>query len=140
VRRLLAFACSLALATACTSGPALKVQPNGPLLQIAGIEIYNGLSYTVQDVVILVPVSGDYVSCGQILPDSSCSTSFPVRDYRENAVQVSWKEQGEPHSMAPFKLEAPTTASEGQQAYIRVEVFAAGQAGAKLILLEGGPL
>jgi hypothetical protein len=111
-------------------------EPTGPLLQIVGIEIHNALPYTIQDVTILIPESGDFVSCGQVLPDSSCSTSFPVRDYRETAAQLNWKEQGEPRQTAPFILEAPETASEGQQAYIRVEVFSKGQAGAKLLLLE----
>lgn len=129
----------LLFAVACASGPEALELPSGPTLQIVGIEIYNALPFTVQDVTILVPLTGDYVSCGQILPDSSCSTTFPVRDYRDTPVQVSWKEQGEPHSTAPFKLNAPAGAIEGQQAYIRVEVFSAGQAGAKLILKEDTP-
>jgi len=134
LRRFLAIAGVLCLLSACGTPAPKSEQPTGPLLQITGIEIHNALPYTVHDVTILVPDSGDYVSCGQILPDSSCSTSFPVRDYRETAVQLSWKEQGVSHSIAPFILKAPTTATQGQQAYIRVEVFAKGQAGAKVIL------
>lgn len=135
-RRFLTIAGVLCLLSACGAPAPKPEQPTGPLLLITGIEIHNALAYTVQDVTILVPVSGDYVSCGQILPDSSCSTSFPLRDYRETAVQLSWKEQGESHNIAPFILKAPTSAVQGQQAYIRVEVFAKGQAGAKLILLD----
>jgi len=131
--------CSLLLVTACATDPAAKAQVGGPRLQIVGIEIHNALSFIVQDVTISVPASGEYVSCGQVLPESSCSTSFPVRDYRESAVQVNWKEQGEPHSTPAFKLEAPAAASEGRRAYIRVEVFASGQAGAKLVLLDDEP-
>jgi hypothetical protein len=108
----------------------------GPALQIAGVEIFNALPYSVQDVSILAPLTGDFVSCGQILPNSSCSTSFPARDYRENPVQVSWKEHGQPHSTPEFKLDAPDSARDGQSAFIKVEVFAAGEAGARLILLE----
>lgn len=147
-RRFLVIAPLLLMLLACTSQsqptgqasgqPAGKPtrEPMGPLLQIVGIEIHNALPYTIQDVTILIPESGDFVSCGQVLPVSSCSTSFPVRDYRETAVQLNWKEQGEPHQTAPFLLEAPSSAGEGQQAYIRVEVFSKGQAGAKLQLLE----
>ncbi len=127
---------SLTLAVACSSGPVLKDVVSGPLLQITGVEIYNGLGYPVRDVVILVPSSGEYVSCGNVLPQSSCSTTFPARDYRDTTVQVSWTEQGEPHKTAEFKLEAPETAAEGESAYIRVEVFASGQAGARLVLLS----
>jgi hypothetical protein len=85
---------------------------------------------------ILVPESGQFVSCGQILPLSSCSTSFPLQTYQGNGAQVSWKEQGVEQITAVFKLDPPATAINGQMAYIKVEVFDAGQAGAKLILLD----
>jgi len=118
--------------------PAQERPGADPHLQITGVEIYNGLPYSVRDVRILVPASGDFVSCGQILPDSSCSTTFPARDYRENPVQLNWTEHGQAQSTKPFKIRAPQAAQPGQSAYIRVEVFAAGQAGAKLLLLETG--
>lgn len=108
----------------------------GPELQITGVEIYNSLMYPVRDVTILVPASGDYVSCGQIFPETSCATTFPGRDYRENPVQLSWTEHGQPQSTKPFTLKAPAGTRAGQAATIRVEVFAAGQAGATLILVE----
>ncbi len=134
MRRLgILLACTL-LAVACTGGQVGKVRALGPALQINGVEIYNALSYSVQDVSILAPETGEFVSCGEILPASSCSTSFPARDYRENPVVVSWKEHGQAHSTAEFKLDAPVSASDGQSAYIRVEVFEAGQAGATLVL------
>jgi len=136
LKRLLSFVGILWLLVACGSPLPRMEQGSGPLLQITGIEIHNALPYTVHEVTILVPESGDYVSCGQILPDSSCSTTFPVRDYRETAVQLNWKEQGEPQSTAPFILKAPASAGEGENAYIRVEVFAKGQAGAELRLLD----
>lgn len=122
--------------TACATQGTRQERIAGPALQIAGVEIYNGLPYSVHDVSILATSSGDFVSCGQILPDTSCSTTFPVRDYREDPVQVSWTEQGEPHSTKPFKLSPPANAKAGQEAYIRVEVFASGQAGAKLLVLN----
>ncbi|HKX55217.1 MAG TPA: hypothetical protein VJN01_03915 [Xanthomonadales bacterium] len=124
------------ISCATQSGPEDEDSGSGPELQIAGVEIYNGLPYSVQDVSILVPLSGEFVSCGQILPDSSCSTTFPARDYRESPAQVSWTEHGVQHSTKPFKLKAPLGATAGQGAYIRVEVFASGQAGAKLLMLE----
>lgn len=110
--------------------------PSGPALQITGVEIHNNLVYPVQDVTILVPATGEYVSCGQIFPRTSCSTTFPARDYRENPVQLSWKEYGQSQSTKPFKLKAPAGTREGQAATIRVEVFAAGQAGANLLLVD----
>jgi hypothetical protein len=118
---------------ACSSSQLTK-RAGGPQLQISGVEIYNALAHSVNDVIIRVPSTGEYVSCGHILPDSSCSASFPARDYRDTPVQVGWTEKGEPHQTPEFKLEAPAAAIEGEMAYIRVEVFASGQAGARLVL------
>lgn len=122
--------------TACAATQTSQGLRAGPALQIAGVEIHNGLPYSVHDVSILVPSSGDFVSCGQILPDTSCSTKFPLRDYREFPMQISWTEHGLPHSTKPFKLSPPADALAGQGAYIRVEVFASGQAGAELLMLK----
>lgn len=126
------------LLAACTTKTAKNDndQDDFTILQIAGVEIYNGLSYSIQDVIIKVPVSGDFVSCGEVLPASSCATSFPLREYQGNKVQVSWKENGQEFSTAEFRLTPPDSAIAGQEAYIRVEVFAEGQAGAKLVLLQ----
>lgn len=124
---------SLALASCAAKG----IGPDSmaaPQLQITGVEIHNALPYPVKDVSILVPATGEFVSCGQIFPESSCASSFPARDYRENPVQISWTEHGQPHSTKPFSLKPPSGAYAGQSAYIRVEVFATGQAGATLVL------
>jgi len=136
--RLIAVAGTLLQLHACSTSGGQTPPAQGPALQISGVEIYNGLAYPVEDVVILVPASGEFVSCGNVLPDSSCSTSFPARDYRETPVQVSWTEQGEPHHTPEFKLAAPAAARDGETAYIRVEVFSSGQAGAKLVLMPPG--
>jgi len=126
------------LFAACATKTAKNDPDDFTILQIAGVEIYNGLSYSIQDVTIKIPDSGDFVSCGEVLPASSCATSFPLREYMGNKVQVSWKENGQEFSTAEFRLTPPATAIAGQEAYIRVEVFAAGQAGAKLVLLPSG--
>jgi hypothetical protein len=128
-------AAGLAFAGCAAQGDRPKTS-SGPALQITGVEIHNSLVYPVRDVTILVPATGEYVSCGQIYPETSCSTTFPARDYRDNPVQLSWKEYGQSQSTRPFTLKAPASAREGQAAYIRVEVFAAGQAGANLLLVE----
>ena len=133
----LAGAASLALQASCATPSTEGTNTRAPtVLQIAGIEIFNGLPYIIHDVTVLVPLSGDYVSCGQILPDTACSTSFPLREYQGNPVQVTWTELGEPQGTPEFSLEAPATATSGQRAFVRVEVFAKGQAGARLVLLD----
>jgi hypothetical protein len=106
---------------------------SGPIVEIEGVEIRNELLSVVTDVQILVPQTGDFVGCGTILPNSSCSTTFPLRNYQGNAVNVSWKEQGRMHTTDDFVIKIPAALDTTKPARILVLIFAIGQAGAKLV-------
>ena len=120
------------LIAACST-PGDKKASMVPGIEIDGVEIFNQLRYAVSDVQILVPSTGAFVGCGTILGGTSCSTSFPGRAYRRNAVQVTWKERGQPFSTGDFDIDVPHERSASQQYWIQVVIFAPGQAGAKLV-------
>ena len=121
--------------TACSAAEPRQKRDHTSL-EVAGIRIANDLAIDVTDVRILVPATGDFVSCGNILARTSCSTSFPGRAYRGNPVQVSWKENGEPNSTPEFRLEAPSNLGEANSAWIEVVIFLPGQAGAHFVTGE----
>lgn len=104
-----------------------------PGIAIDGVEIINKLSFSVTDVQILVALSGDFVSCGTILRKTSCSTSFPGREYQGSPVEVTWKEQGQANTTGNFVIDPPASADSGHPWWIEVVIFAPGQAGAKLV-------
>jgi len=120
------------LIAACST-PGAKKASVVPGINIDGVEILNQLQYPVSDVQILVPSTGAFVGCGTILGGTSCSTSFPGREYRRNAVQVTWKERGQPFSTGDFDIDVPRERSASQEYWIKVVIFAPGQAGAKLV-------
>ena len=103
-----------------------------PGIEIDGVEIVNELGYQVTDVMILVPRTGAFVGCGTVLGGTSCSTSFPGRAYQQNAVQVTWKELGQPYTTGDFNISLPADLQSSHQFWIKVVIFAPGQAGAKL--------
>jgi hypothetical protein len=105
----------------------------GSVIAIDGVQIINKLSITVTDVQILVPKTGNFVSCGTILRNTSCSTSFPGREYERSPVQVSWKEQAQGHTTGNFVIEPPAGLDPSRPMWIEVVIFAPGQAGAKLV-------
>ena len=58
------------LAASCAStGPKTR-QPADTGVDIAGIVFHNALNYTVTEVMALVPATGGFAGCGNILPHS----------------------------------------------------------------------
>ena len=130
-------ACLMLVVCACAPviEEATKSKDSG--IDIDGITFRNQLLYPVTDVMVEVPATGRFASCGNILGRSQCSTSFPSSDYRQNAIVVSWKEYGEPHRTAEFLVKIPAGMQPGSAAWMEVIVFAPGQAGAKLVSPPG---
>ena len=100
---------------------------------IDGVVIRNELALAVTDVTLLVPFSGNFVSCGNIMARSECSTTFPGRDYYANKIIVTWKEYGEPHSTGEFVISIPDAMDHSQPVRLEVIIFNRGQAGAQLV-------
>ncbi len=119
------------LAAACSNIP--RDIPEATGIVIEGAVIRNELAFPVTDVQLLVPASGNFVGCGNIMARSQCSTTFPERDYHANAVVISWKERGQPHSTGEFVIKIPEKFDFSRPARLEVVIFNLGQAGAKLI-------
>jgi len=124
------------LAAACTTTAPVRT-PHGPAVEIDGVKISNRLRSMVTDVELLALSSGDFVSCGSILPDTSCSTSFPGKSYSGGKMRISWKEQGVPKSTGDFVLDTGQFRDRPQALWVEVIVFAPGQAGARLVQQPG---
>jgi hypothetical protein len=122
-----------AMLNACVSATPVQ-EPTGPTgIVLEGIVIRNELLYPVKDVMINVPATGAFAGCGNIMPRSECRTRFEAVDYAGNALVVSWKEYGKPHTTGEFDIDIPQHLDPGIPAWLEVIVFAKGQAGAKLI-------
>lgn len=132
-RSYLLFLCGILLLPSCGSVSGKRDLPQVADIVIDGIIIQNGLAYTVTDVMILVPETGAFAGCGNILSRTACSNAFPEVVYRERAVVISWKEHGEPQKTDEFVVETPVNLLAGKPAWIEVTLFAPGQAGARLI-------
>lgn len=109
------------------------IQPIATGIVIDGVVIRNELALAVTDVTLLVPFSGNFVSCGNIMARSECSTTFPGRDYYANKIIVTWKEYGEPHSTGEFVISIPDAMDHSQPVRLEVIIFNRGQAGAQLV-------
>lgn len=127
MRMTLTCLCALLL-SACASRPAERV----PLLQIEGLLIENKTQMWVTAVRILVPATGNFVSCSTITPQSMCSTTFPETSYTGNPVEITWSQGGQEHSTGEFVIQLPVDLDTGKPARILVVITGPGLAGAMI--------
>ena len=99
-------------------------------MQITGMVMENQTQLYVSAVRVLVPVTGNFVSCGNISPGSMCSTTFPETAYTGNPVEITWSQGGQIHSTGQFVLRLPDDLDEQKSAIVRVVISGVGSAGA----------
>lgn len=116
------------LLTACASKPVEQVPP----LQIEGLAMNNQTQMWVTAARLLVPATGNFVSCGNIPPGSMCSTTFPETAYKGNQIEITWSQGGQIHSTGLFVLQLPADLDDTKPAYVRVIISGPGTAGAAI--------
>ena len=125
---LVAGLCTLLL-MACAS----RSVDSTPPLQIEGLVIENQTQMWVSAARLLVPVTGNFVSCSNISPESSCATTFPETDYTGNPVEITWSQGGQIHSTGQFVIQLPDSLEEGRSALVRIVIAGPGSAGAIIV-------
>jgi hypothetical protein len=121
------------LVAACSTAGLGKSRPVESSVTVEGVIIRNELVYTVNDVLIQVPATGGFAGCGNILPRSDCRTSFQAVDYRQNAIQVTWAEHGDPKRTDEFIVELPPDIQPGDAIWLEVVIYSPGLAGARFV-------
>ncbi len=108
-------------------------------LQISGLVMENqSLSY-VSAARLIVPATGNFVSCGNIPPGGACSTLFPETGYTGNPVEVSWSQNGQIWSTGELTLNPGDAVLDEGRAVVMVVIAAPGAAGVQLIPAGGSP-
>lgn len=105
-------------------------------LQIEGVAIENQTQMWVSAAKLLVPVTGRFVSCGNIAPGSLCSTTFPEAAYEGNAIEISWSQAGQIHSTGQFSMDIPEDIDRNRFAKVLVVIAGPGSAGAVIVQAE----
>ena len=120
--------CALCL-FACKAKPVDPV----PAIQIAGMIMENQTQMYVKAARLLVPVTGNFVSCGNIPPASMCSTTFPEAAYTGNPVEITWSQGGQIHSTGQFELHLPAGLDRNRSATVHIVISGPGLAGALIV-------
>ncbi len=117
-------------------GCASRAVDSASPLQITGMLIENQTQMWVSAVRILVPLTGNFVSCGNIAPGSMCSTTFPEANYTGNPVDITWSQAGQIHSTGQFVVQLPDEVVEDKSAMVHIVIAGPGSAGAVIVQAE----
>jgi len=127
--RLLAVGLCSVFLLACAFGSVKNI----PLLLIEGMVIENQTQMWVSAARLLVPVTGNFVSCGNIPPGSMCSTTFPETGYTGNPVEITWSQGGQIHSTGQFVVQLSDYLDRDRPAVFRVAITGPGSAGVVIV-------
>ncbi len=74
-------------------------------LRVGGLVFRNSGDRELTDVKLTVSNNAGFISCGQIVPGGSCSTTFPVREYSAQEMSIEWRYLGQLHVRKGVVLE-----------------------------------
>lgn len=114
---------------ACAAAPVDRALP----VQIAGMVMQNQTQMYISAVRLLVPATGNFVSCGNIPPGSMCSTTFPEAVYTGNPVEITWSQGGQIHSSGQFAVQLPGDLDRNKPAQVHIVISGPGLAGALIV-------
>ena len=114
---------------ACTTVP----EDDAPPVQITGMVMENQTQMYVSAVRLLVPVTGNFVSCGNIPPGSMCSSTFPEAAYTGNPVEITWSQGGRIYSTGQFVVQLPSDLDNDRPAQVHIVISGPGLAGAMIV-------
>ncbi|MEJ2535140.1 MAG: hypothetical protein P8008_06660, partial [Gammaproteobacteria bacterium] len=132
VTRLAAACLAIASLVAACAAPGTPVARSGPLIEVDGLVFENRSRVPIQAIRLLVPVTGEFVQCGNIPPDGRCATGFPERVYSGSAVQVSATQRGTEWTTGEVEAVVAPELANGGLAQVWVIVIAPGSAGVQL--------
>lgn len=127
VQRVLVPLASMIMAAGCATSPAPAP------LTIEGLVFLNAGSAAVSDVTLRIEATHELVTCGYIPVHGECSTTFPQRDYRGNAVRLIWTQGERTFFSAPFVVAPPSAPVAGQPAKATVTIRDGGSYTARLV-------
>lgn len=123
---------ALGLLGACAAVSEPAREEELPEVMISGLVMFNQGQAYVSAARVLVPASGQFVSCGNIAPRSRCATGFPEQRYSGNPIEITWSQGGSIFSTGELQLSLPDEVIEAGQATVQVWIMGPGSAAAEL--------
>ena len=123
----------LMLVYGCVASPPGLPGEGEAGIEIRGLLIQNRSYGMLSEVILLVVQTGEFISCGNIPMRGECSTTFPLRQYQGNDVEIRWKEGGREWSTGEFVVDPGAETDPAYPALVRVIITPAGTAVTELV-------
>ena len=91
-----------------------KIKP----ITVDGLAFRNNSSNLIENALLVVVKTNRFISCGPILPDKECSTTFPQKKYRGNHIIVKWRQNGKSWSSKELKIQIPNNVLPGKSSKV----------------------
>jgi hypothetical protein len=124
---------SVILLSACTYSSGKRTEVLTPGIDISGLRIQNESFSLVTEVMLLVTQTGEFISCGNIPMRGQCSTTFPLRRYQGNQIEIKWKQGGSEWSTGEFTVEQSDMIDPAKPAIVNVMITSQGLAPTRLV-------
>lgn len=118
---------------ACGYAPVEEIDQPGVGIEIRGLRILNRSYAMVTEVELLVTKTGEFISCGNIPMRGECSTTFPLRQYEGNQIEIRWKQGSSEWSTGEFVVEANKLIDPMRPALVEVIINSQGLAPTQLV-------
>ena len=118
---------------ACAYDPGRKTEVLTEGIEIKGLRIRNESFGLVTEVMLLVIQTGEFISCGNIPMRGQCATTFPLRKYQGNQIEIKWKQGGSEWSTGEFTVEQSDGIDPAKPAVVEVIITAQGLAPTRLV-------
>ena len=102
-------------------------------IEIRGLRIQNQSFRLITQVSLLVTRTGEFISCGNIPINGECSTTFPLRQYQGNQIEIKWKQGSEEWSSGEFVVDPSDSIDQSRPAMVRVIITTQGLAITELV-------
>ncbi|KAA9131259.1 hypothetical protein F3N42_07985 [Marinihelvus fidelis] len=137
MRRARAILCGL-LAAVLLAGCAAQGQvEEAGELYINGLTFENRARSYITAIRLVVPETGGFVSCGNIAPGNTCSTTFPHRVWQGLPIEVTWSQNGQIWSTGLMNVNPSAEVFEHGEAEVKVIIPAPGSASVTLLPFDG---
>jgi len=106
---------------------------NNNHVTVKGVLFKNNSNLVINSIKLKVDETGRYINCSGIQRGSTCSTTFPLRKYQNNALTIQWWQQGMSYTQKSFKVETSQLKIESQQYLLIITVNNNGKISAQFI-------
>lgn len=106
---------------------------NNTQVTVKGVLFKNNSNLVINSIKLKVDETGRYINCSGIQRGSTCSTTFPLRKYQNNALTIQWWQQGISYTRESFKIETSELKIEPQQYILIITINSNGKISAQFI-------